>query len=106
MVEYRITGAEFLSAAVIAVCFIIALIVINMQASGRSRTFGVLGATMLFASTILEALNGSLGSAYGTNTVVYAVGSIIVALIAAGGLVLLALAVVRARRARRPRGDH
>lgn len=105
MVEYRIPGAEFLSAAVIAVCFLIALIVINMQASGRSRTFGVLGATMLFASTILEALNGSLGSAYGTNTVVYQVGSVFVAVVAAGGLVLLALAVIRARRARRPRGD-
>lgn len=105
MVEYRIPGAEFLSAAVIAVCFLIALIVINMRAAGRSRTLGVLGAVALFASTILEALNGSIGSAYGEN-VVYGVGAIIVAVLAASGLALLALAVVWARRPTRRRGHH
>lgn len=106
MVEYRIPGAEILSAAVIAVCFFIALIAINARAAGRSRSFGVLGIVMLIAGTILEALTGSLGSVYGTNTVVYGAGSIAVAVLAAAGLVLLALAVVRARSARRPRGDH
>lgn len=105
MVEYRIPGAEFLSAAVIGVCFLIALIVINMQGAGRSRTFGVLGVAMMFASTILEALNGSLGSAYGTTIVAYGIVSIVVAVLAAAGVVLLALAVVWARRARKPRGD-
>ncbi len=106
MVEYRIPGAEILSATVIAVCFLVALVVINTRAAGRSRTLGVLGVVVLFASTVLEALNGSLGSAYGTNNVVYAVGSIVGAVLAAAGLVLLALAVLWPRRARRPGGDH
>lgn len=105
MVEYRITGAEFLSAAVIIICVLIALIVINLNTAWRSRTFGVLGVVMLIASTILGALNGSLGSAYGTTVVAYEVGSVLVAALAAAGMVLLALAVVWARRAKRTRGD-
>jgi hypothetical protein len=106
MVEYRVTGAELLSAAVITVCFVVALIVITMQEASRSRTFGVVGVAFLFASTAAQAINESLGSAYGTKTVVYAVGSIVVAALASTGLVLLALAVVWARKARRRRGDH
>jgi hypothetical protein len=106
MLEYRIPAAQLLSAAIIAVCFVIALIVINMQPAGRARTFGLLGVTTVLASTSLQALNGSLAGAYGTNTVVYGMGSIIVAVLAAAGLVLLALAVIRARKARMARGDH
>jgi hypothetical protein len=106
MLEYRIPAARFLSAAIMGVCFLIALIVINMQAASRSRTFGLLGVTMVLASTGLQALHGSLAGAYGRNTVVHGVGSIIVAALAAAGLVLLALAVTRARKARRTRGGH
>ena len=106
MVEYRIPGAEFFSTAVIVVCFVIALIVINMQEAGRFRTFGVLGVVSLFGSGIVEAVNRSLGGAYGTKSGIYSVGSVIVALLAAGGLVLLSLSVVWARKARKQRGGH
>jgi hypothetical protein len=105
MFEYRIPIAEFVSAAVIVVCFLIALIVINVQASGRPRAFGVLGVVMLFLSAVFDLLNGSLGGAYGTGSLAYGVGSLVVAALAAGGLVLLALAVIRSRWARTSRGD-
>lgn len=113
MIEYQIPGAGLLSAAVIAICFVIALIVINAQTPGRSRTLGVVGVVLLFASAIAGALNGSLGSAYGTHSVAYGAGSIAIAVLTAVGLVLLALAVVMAGRGksgraggRMPRGDH
>ncbi|WP_157683296.1 hypothetical protein [Microlunatus soli] len=105
MVEFRIPAAEFLSAAVIVICFVIAVVMINMQAMGRARTFGVLGVALLFASMIIAALNGSLGSAYGTGSLVYGVGAVLVAATAAGGLILLALAVIRADKARTRTGD-
>jgi hypothetical protein len=103
MMESWIPGAELISAAVILVCFIIALMVI-LQVVGRSRTLGALGVVMVVASMIADAFNGSIGSVYGTTTVSYGVGSIIVAVLGAVGLVLLALAVVWARKASGPRG--
>ena len=51
---------------------------------------------MILASTFLQAANRSQASVYGTNTPAYAGGLIIVAVFAAGGLVLLALAIIRA----------
>ncbi|QGN33919.1 hypothetical protein [Microlunatus sp. Gsoil 973] len=83
----------------------IALIVINTRAGGRSRMFGLLGVATLFLSTILAALNTSLGSAYGTTVIAYKVGAVLVALLAATGMVLFALAVVWARRLKKPRGE-
>jgi hypothetical protein len=103
MLQYRIPGAEALSGAVIVVCFVIALVVVFLQPEGRSRSFGASGLALLLASTIVAALSGSLGGYYGTNSGVYAVGSIAAALLAAGGVVLLALGVIWARRPRRPR---
>jgi hypothetical protein len=104
MLQYRIPGAELLSAAVIGVCFVIALIVINLQPASRSRSFGVLGAAMVVASTVVEAANASFAGVYGTSTGVYRVGSIIVGALAAAGLVLLSLAVVWARKPIKRRG--
>lgn len=104
MVESRIPLAEFLAAAVILFCFVIALIMINAQAASRARAFGAWGVGMLFATMIMATLNGSLGSAYGTHSLIYTVGSVVVAVVAAAGLVLLALALVRAARARTSRG--
>jgi drug/metabolite transporter (DMT)-like permease len=106
MIDYRISAARFLSTAVIGVCFFLAWIGINMQRAGRPRTFGLLGVMMLLASTVLQAINGSLAGVYGRNTVLYGVGFIMVAVLSAVGLVLLALAVVWARRTRRLPGDH
>jgi hypothetical protein len=104
MLQYRIPGAELLSGAVIVVCFVIALVVIFMQPEGRSRSFGASGLALLVASTIVTALNGSLGGYYGTSSGVYAVGSVAAGVLAAAGVVLLALGVIWARKARRPRG--
>ena len=106
MIDYRIPAAKFVSAAFIGVCFFIALIVLNMQAAGRHRTFGLLGLAGVLASMALQALNASLAGAYGRNTVVYEVGSITVAVLSSAGLVLLALAVIWARKARMARGGH
>ncbi|HEU5483577.1 MAG TPA: hypothetical protein VFU98_01620 [Microlunatus sp.] len=106
MLEYRIPAAQFVSGAFTAVCCFIALLAISMRDAGRVRTFGLLGATLVFASTAVQALNGSLAGAYGTDTVLHGAGTVIVAVLAAGGIVLLALAVVRERAARRARGDH
>ena len=106
MIEYWIPAAEVLSAAVIAVCFFIALIVINAQSAGRPRTYGLLGVVMVLASTLLQALNGSLAGAYGRDTVAYGAGSILVAVLSTTGVVLLALAVIQARKGRTARGDH
>jgi drug/metabolite transporter (DMT)-like permease len=105
MSEYWIPTARLLSAAVIGVCFLLAFIVINMQSAGRHRTFGLLGVAMMLACTMLQALNGSLAGAYGRNTVVYDAVSIMVGVLAASGVVLMALAVVQARRSRRA-SDH
>ena len=105
MLEYWIPIARIISVAVMGVCFFIALIVMNMQATGRSRTFGLLGVVLILASTFLQAANRSQASVYGTNTPAYAGGLIIVAVLAAAGLVLLALAIIRAREPKRVRGD-
>jgi hypothetical protein len=104
MLEYRIPIARIISVAVMGVCFFIAVIVVTMQAAGRSRTFGVLGVLMILASAFLQAANRSQASVYGTHTTAYAAGLIIVAVFAAGGLVLLALAIIRAGEAKRVRG--
>jgi hypothetical protein len=106
MPEYWIPAAKLVSTALLALCFVIALILLNQQAAGRPRTFGLLGVTTVSASTLLHALNASLAGAYGRDTVYYAVGSVLVAVLCAAGLVLLALAVTRARATRSARGDH
>ena len=106
MLEYQIPFARFASVLVMGACFVIALILMNTQAAGRSRTFGVLGLSMVLASTFLQAANVSVASVYGKDTVVYETGLIVVAVFAAAGLVLLAFAVVRARQSRRTRGAY
>jgi hypothetical protein len=106
MLEYRIPIARAISAVVVGVCFFVALIVMNLQAAGKARTFGLLGVTMVLASAFLHAANVSVASVYGTNTVVYAAGWIVAAVSAAVGLVLLALAVIRARETRTARGEY
>lgn len=105
MTEYWIPAADLLSAAVIGVCFLIAVIVINMQTAGRPRTLAVLGVASVLGGTMMQALNGSLAGAYGRDSLAYAVVAIIVAILSAAGLVLLALAVTGARKAIRSRGD-
>jgi hypothetical protein len=106
MLEFRIPIAQFVSAAVIGVCFIVALLVLNLWIEGRSRILGVLGATLVLLSTLTQYFNGSLAGAYGRDTALYAAGSVTAALLAAAGLVLLATAVARAFRAQQPHGDH
>ena len=106
MIEYWIPAADLVSAAVIGVCFLIAVMVINMQTAGRPRTLALLGATSVLGGMMLQALNGSLAGAYGRDSLAYAVVSIVVAVLSAAGMVLLALAVTGARKASRARGDH
>lgn len=105
MIEYRIPLANTLSAALIAVCFVIALVAISARGEGRARIVGVLGVVLLFASAVLRALNGSLGPwltvTYGARVDAYGLGSIIVATVGAIGLVLVVLAVVMAHKAAR-----
>lgn len=98
MYEYTIPAARIISAAVVGICFVIALLVINMQAAGRRRTYGLLGIIMIATSTGLQAANVSMASVYGKNTVAYELGSVLVAVLGAAGLVLLALAVTRGRK--------
>jgi drug/metabolite transporter (DMT)-like permease len=105
MTEYWIPAADLLSAAVVGVCFLIAVIVINQQTAGRPRTLALLGVAAVLGGTMLQALNGSLAGAYGRESLAYAVVAIIVGIISAAGLVLLAFAVRGARRAIRARGD-
>ncbi len=100
MVEKWIPGAEILSVTVMGVCFIIALIAINMQEAGRSRTVGVLGVLVLLASAVLAAVTRSVVSVYGSSTPFNPVGTVIVGASAAAGLVLLALSLVWAGRRR------
>lgn len=106
MFQYWVPAAQFFSAAVMFVCFAIALVVINLQVTGRARSLGVGGVVLLSLSTIVEVLNSSVGSAYGTAALAYGVGSVAVTVLAAAGLVLIALAAISARKARTPRGDH
>jgi hypothetical protein len=49
MPEYWIPAAKLVSTALLALCFVIALIVLNQQAAGRPRTFGLLGVTAVSA---------------------------------------------------------
>lgn len=100
--------ADVIACVVLGVCYLIALIVINIQAEGRSRVLGVAGVLALFASTLLGALNGSvqewLTSTYGANA--YGLASIVIAVVGAIGLVLLVLAMLAAyRRHRQFRGS-
>ena len=104
MTEYWIPAADLLSAAVIAVCFLIAVIVINMQTAGRPRTLALLGVAAVLGGTMMQALNGSLAGAYGRDSTAYAVVAVIVGILSAAGLVLLALAITGARKAIRARG--
>ena len=76
MTEYWIPAADLLSAAVIGVCFLIAVIVINMQTAGRPRTLAVLGVASVLGGTMMQALNGSLAGAYGRDSLAYAVVAI------------------------------
>lgn len=105
MLEYRIPLASFASTVIFGVCFVIALIFISSSTSGRAKTFGVLGILSIFASTALQGVNRSLSAVYGTDALVYQVGSCVVAAFAAGGLVLVALAIARSRRAKSARGE-
>ncbi|QGN32660.1 hypothetical protein [Microlunatus sp. Gsoil 973] len=102
MIEYRIPMANVLSAAVLGVCYVVAVVVVNARAEGRARVLGVVGVVVLMLGTILGALNGSLGpyltSAWRSSVDVYGVGSVVVAIIDVGGVVLLVLAAVAARR--------
>lgn len=103
MVKYRIPIAEFLAAGLIGTCFVIALIMINMQVEDRGRRTGASGVTMVLLSMVIEALNRSVAGAYGTDTTLYVVASIAVGLLAGGGLVLIAIAIMRSGRLGRSR---
>ena len=105
MFQYWVPAAQFFGAAVMFACFVIALVVINMQVTGRARSLGVGGLLLLSASTIVEVLNTSLGGAYGTKALAYGVGTVIVTVLAGSGLLLVALAALSARKARTQRGD-
>lgn len=108
MFEYWLPMGNAISAFVLMGCHAVALIAIVALVDGRARTLGVLGVIVLFLSTSLGALNGSvapwLTRTTGTSLDVYGLGSIFVAGVGAVGLILLALAVVAARRAVRPVG--
>ena len=106
MTEYWIPAAELLSAGVIGVCYLIAVIIVSMQTAGRPRILAVLGVTLILASTMMQAFNGSMAGAYGRDSLAFAVGSIIVGILFAAGLVTLAVAVTAARTASRARGRH
>ncbi|GGL66278.1 hypothetical protein GCM10011575_26000 [Microlunatus endophyticus] len=100
--------ADVIACAVLGVCYLIALIVILVQAEGTSRALAVTGVLALFASTVLGALNGSvqawLTAMYGANA--YGLASIVIAVVGAAGLVLLVSAMlVVYRRHRRFRSS-
>ena len=82
------------------VCFFFALIVMNMQDTGRSRTFGLLGRADI-GEHVPAGRQQIAGQCVRDDTTAYAGGLIIVAVLAAGGLVLLALAIIRAREPKR-----
>lgn len=98
MLEYAIPAARLASAVIVFACFVIALILINGSASGSPRRHALLGITLVMGSTVLQSLNGSMAAAYGTETVTYTVGSLLVAALAAGGLLLVVLGLVRSPR--------
>ncbi|MBO0810977.1 MAG: hypothetical protein J2P23_02905 [Microlunatus sp.] len=110
MVQYWLPIANVLSATVMIVCYVVALLLIRGLAEGRARILGVAGVIVLFVATALGSLNGSLGlwmtNAPGSHVDVYGLASIAVACFGAAGLVLLVLAVVAARKATRSRGGH
>ena len=105
MLEYRIPLAGFISLAIFSVCLIVALIMINSGTTGRARRFGLLGLLLIFGSTSLQAVNRSVSSVYGTETLAYVIMTLVVGVLAAGGLVLLALAVARSPRTKKKRGE-
>jgi hypothetical protein len=108
MAVYWIPLAYALSATVQAVCFIVAVIMINAQAEGTARKRGLLGLLLLFLSTLLGALNGSVGPwitiRYQTSVDVYGVGSVVVTVLGAAGVMSLVLAAVAGRKAALARG--
>lgn len=105
MVEYRIPIANVLSAVVLLLCYVIALIVIGARAERRARVLGVAGVLVLFLGTVLGELNSNVGSwlsaIYGPGVDVYNPGTVVVAVVSAIGMLLLVLAVVAARKAAR-----
>lgn len=103
MLEYQIPIARAASGAITAACAIIALLMLSSGPKDSARTMGTVGITLVFASTVLQAVNRSVTSTYGSDTLVHHVGTGAVAVVAVGGLTLLALAIIRAARTRRPR---
>lgn len=104
MVEYRIPIANVLSAVVLLLCYVIALILINVRAERRARALGVAGVLVLFFGTILGELNANLGpwlAAVYPGVSVYNAGTIVVTGVSTIGMLLLVLAVVAARKAAR-----
>lgn len=108
MFQYWIPMGNAISAFVLMGCHVVALIAIVALAERKARVLGVLGVIVLFLSTVLGALNGSiapwLARTTGTGLDLYGLGSITVSGVGAIGLVLLALAVLAARKAARPHG--
>jgi hypothetical protein len=104
MVEYRIPIANVLSAVVLLLCYVIALIVIIVRAERKARVFGVAGVIVLFLGTVLDELNANLGpwlAALYPGSSVYNAGTIVVATVSVIGMLLMVLAIVAARRAAR-----
>lgn len=108
MFQYWIPMGNAISAFVLMGCHVVALIAIVALAERKARVLGVLGVIVLFLSTVLGALNGSIAPwltrTTGTRRDLYGLGSIAVSGVGAIGLVLLALAVLAARKAARPHG--
>jgi len=104
MVEYRIPIANVLSAVVLLLCYVIALILINVRAERNARAFGVAGVLVLFLGTVLGELNSNLGpwlAAIDPGVNLYNAGTVVVAVVSVIGMLLLVFAVVAARKAAR-----
>jgi hypothetical protein len=89
---------------------VIALIMINARAAGRSRRLGVLGVIALFFCIVLGRLNGSVGPwlnvKYPSGIDYYGLGLIFVAALGAGSILLLVWAAAAGRRTAQARGGH
>jgi hypothetical protein len=109
MIEYRIPIANVLSAVILLLCYVIALILINVRAERKARVLGVAGVLVLFLGTVLGELNSNLGlwfsAIYGPRVNVYNPGTALVTAVSVIGMLLLVFAVVAARKAARKIGN-
>lgn len=102
MAIYRIPLAYVVSTTVQAVCFILALILINSRTTDTVRKHGLTGLLLLIGCSVLSAFNGDVGpwlnAITGSSIDFFSLGSVVVTALGGAGIILLVRSAVASRQ--------